>query len=161
MEDTIASLGRIEPGRITVIGRTFMRAYRRTAKSLAEIGRELGADYLVEGSLRAEGERLRITSRLVRPADQVQVWSQSFDRVAGSTLGVQEELSRSIADHVRIRLTPAANQVLSRRHSRNEDAFDHFLRGRPAFNRRTPEAMREAVAAFRRATEIDPEYALA
>ena len=98
MEDTIASLGRIDPGRITVIGRTTMQAYRRTTKSIAEIGRELGADYLVEGSLRAEGERLRITSRLVRPTDQVQVWSRSFDRVVGSTFGVQQELSRSIAD---------------------------------------------------------------
>jgi TolB-like protein/Flp pilus assembly protein TadD len=161
MEDTIASLGRIDPGRITVIGRTTMQAYRRTTKSIAQIGRELDADYLVEGSLRAEGERLRITSRLVRPADQVQVWSKSFDRVVGSTFGVQEELSRSIADSVRIRLSPAASRVLDRRHSRNEEAFDHFLRGRDAFNRRTPDAMREAVAAFRRATEVDPDYALA
>lgn len=161
MEDTIASLGRIDPGRITVVGRTSMQAYRKTTKSLAEIGRELGADYLVEGSLRVEGEQLRITSRLVRPADQVQVWSKSFDRVVGSTFGVQEELSRSIADHVRIQLTPAASQILDRRHSRNEEAFDDFLRGRAAFNLRTPEGMREAVVAFRRATEVDPDYALA
>ena len=161
MEDTIASLGRIDPGRITVIGRTSMQAYRHTTKSIAEIGRELDADYLVEGSVRAEGEQLRITSRLVRPADQVQVWSQSFDRVVGSTFGVQQELSRSIADHVRIRLSPAANQVLDRRHSRNEEAFDQFLRGRAAYNLRTPDAMREAVAAFQRATELDPQYALA
>jgi TolB-like protein/DNA-binding winged helix-turn-helix (wHTH) protein/Flp pilus assembly protein TadD len=161
MEDTIASLGRIDPGRITVIGRTSMQAYRHTTKSLAEIGRELGADYLVEGSLRVEGEQLRITGRLVRPTDQVQVWSKSFDRVVGSTLGVQEELSRSIADQVRIRLTPAASQLLDRRHSRNAEAFDHFLRGRAAFNLRTPEAMRDAVAEFRRATDLDPEYALA
>ena len=161
MEDTIASLGRIDPGRITVIGRTSMQAYRGTSKSIAEIGRELDADYLVEGSLRAEGGMLRITSRLVRPADQVQVWSQSFDRVAGGTFGVQQELSRSIADHVRIRLSPAANQALDRRHSRNEEAFDHFLRGRAAFHLRTPAGMRDAVAAFQRATELDPEYALA
>ena len=161
MEDTIASLGRIDPGRITVIGRTSMQAYRHTTKSIAEIGRELGADYLVEGSLRAEGQRLRITSQLVRPADQVQVWSQSFDRVVGSTFGVQQELSRSIADEVRIQLSPAANQALDRRHSRNEDAFDYFLRGRAAFHHRTPDGMREAVAAFQRATELDPQYALA
>ncbi|WP_157898606.1 winged helix-turn-helix domain-containing tetratricopeptide repeat protein [Luteitalea pratensis] len=161
MEDTIASLGRIDPGCITVIGRTSMQAYRRTTKSIAEIGRELGADYLVEGSVRAEGERLRITSRLVRPADQVQVWSQSFDRVVGSTFGIQQELSRSIADQVHIRLSPAASEALDRRHSRNEEAFDQFLRGRAAFHHRTPEGMRDAVAAFQRATELDPEYALA
>ncbi len=161
MEDTIASLGRIDPGRITVIGRTSMQAYRGTTKSIAAIGRELGAEYLVEGSLRAEGERLRIITRLVRPADQVQVWSQSFDRVVGSTLGIQEQLSRSIADQVRVRLSATASQALDRRHSRNEEAFDSFLRGRAAFNRRTPEAMREAVEAFERATQADPDYALA
>jgi len=161
MEDTIASLGGIDPGRITVIGRTTMQAYRGTSKSPAEIGRELGADYLVEVSVRVEGEQLRIVCRLVRPADQLVVWSKTFDRVVASTFGVQEELSRSIADDVRIRLTPAASQVLDRRESRNEQAFDHFSRGRGAFNRRTPEAMLEAVAEFRRATEVDPEYALA
>ena len=161
MEDTIASLGRIDTTRITVVGRTTMQAYRGTTKSIAEIGRELGADYLVEGSLRVEGQRLRITSRLVRPANQVQVWSQTFDRIVGSTFGVQQELSRSIADRVRIRLSPAASDTLDRRHSRNEEAFDHFLRGRAAFNRRTPAAMLEAVAAFESATDIDPEYALA
>ena len=162
MEDTIASLGRIDPGRITVIGRTSMQAYRGTSKSIAEIGRELDADYLVEGSLRAEGERLQITSRLVRPADQVQVWSQTFDRVVGRTFGIRAGVEPlSIADHVHIRLSPAASQVLDRRHSRNEEAFDHFLRGRSAFHLKTPAAMRDAVAAFQRATELDPEYALA
>jgi TolB-like protein/DNA-binding winged helix-turn-helix (wHTH) protein len=89
-EDTIVSLGRIDPGRVSVIGRTSMAAYKRTTKSLAEIGTELGADYLVESSLRSEAGELRLTARLIRAQDQVQVWSESFDRHASSILGVQQ-----------------------------------------------------------------------
>jgi TolB-like protein/DNA-binding winged helix-turn-helix (wHTH) protein/cytochrome c-type biogenesis protein CcmH/NrfG len=160
-EDTIVSLGRIDPDHISVIGRTTMFAYKDTRKSLAEIGRELDADYIVEGSLRVEAGRMRITSRLVRPGDQVQVWSDSFDRDGGGTLGVQQELSRNIAAQVSTRLSPDRSRALDRRHSLNEDAFDHFLRGRASFNRRTPDAMRQAVDSFRRAIEADPDYALA
>lgn len=160
-EDTIVSLGRIDPDRVSVIGRTTMLAYRGTRKSLAEIGRELGADYLVESSLRAESESVRITSRLVRAIDQVQIWSESFDKTRGNVLSVQQELSRHIAEQVRATLSPARHLALGRRHSRNEEALDYFLRGRAAFYVRTPAAMRQAVAAFRQATEADPEYALA
>ena len=81
-EETIASFGQIDPDHLSVIGRTSTLAYKRTRKSLAEIGRELGADYLMEGSIRAEGTGLRITSRLVRVRDQTQVWSAFYDRAA-------------------------------------------------------------------------------
>ena len=105
-EDTIVSLGRIDPERVSVIGRTSMIAYRDTTKSLAEIGRELGTDYLVESSLRAESSHLRITARLIRVRDQVQIWSDSFDRNTSSILGLQQEISSAIAEQVRTRLSP-------------------------------------------------------
>ena len=160
-EDTIVSLGRVDPARISVIGRTSMQAYRGTKKSLAEIGRELGADYLVESSLRVEVDRLRIAARLVRARDQVQVWADSFDRAVSGSLDVQHELSRDIADQVSIRLTPARADALTRRHSRNAAAYDHFLRGRNLWYQRTPDAMRQAIAAFEQAVALDPDYALA
>ena len=160
-EDTIVSLGRIDPDRVSVIGRTSMLSYKSTTKSLAEIGRELGADYLVESSLRAERGNLRITSRLVRASDQVQVWSHSFDKAGGSILVVQQELSRDIAEQVRSRLSPDRERVLQRRHTRDDEAYDHFLRGRDFFNQRNPEAMRLAIDAFQRATAHDPDYSLA
>jgi len=76
-EDTIVSLGRLDPGRVSVVGRTSMIAYKRTTKSLAEIGREVGAEYIVEGSFRVESSQLRVTARLIRARDQIQVWSDS------------------------------------------------------------------------------------
>ena len=160
-EDTIVSLGRIDPERVSVIGRTSMIAYKGTPKSLAEIGRELGSDYLVESSLRAESSRLRITARLIRVRDQVQVWSDSFDRTTSSILSLQQEISAAIAEQVRTRLSPDRQRDLARRHTQNAEAYDLFLRGRHFMNRRTPEAMERAIESFQRATVADPAYAVA
>ena len=159
-EDTIASLGRIDPDRVSVIGRTSMIAYRGTTKSLAEIGRELGTDYLVESSLRAESGHLRVTARLIRVRDQVQVWSDSFDRNTTSILGLQQEISSAIAERVRTRLSPDRRRLLARRHTQNADAYDAYLRGRHFLNQRTPESMERAIEAFQQATAADPGYAL-
>ena len=159
-EDTIVSLGRIDPERVSVIGRTSMVAYRGTTKSLAEIGRELGTDYLVESSLRAERSHLRITARLIRVRDQVQIWSDSFDSNTSSILGLQQEISSAIAEQVRTRLSPERQRALARRHTQNADAYDFLLRGRYFFDQRTPEAMRRAVDFFQRATVADPTYSL-
>ena len=159
-EDTIVSLGRIDPERVSVIGRTSMIAYRGTTKSLAEIGRELGTDYLVESSLRAESSHLRITARLIRVRDQVQIWSDSFDRNISSVLNLQQEISSAIAEQVRTRLSPERQRALARRHTQNGDAYDFFLRGRHFFNQRTPEAMQRAIDAFQQATAADPTYSL-
>jgi TolB-like protein/DNA-binding winged helix-turn-helix (wHTH) protein/Flp pilus assembly protein TadD len=159
-EDTIVSLGRIDPERVSVIGRTSMIAYRRTSKSLAEIGRELGTDYLVESSLRAESSHLRITARLIRVRDQVQVWSDSFDSNTSSILGLQQEISAAIAEQVRTRLSPERQRALARRHTQNADAYNFLLRGRHFLSQRTPEAMQRAIDAFQRAVDADPTYSL-
>jgi TolB-like protein/Flp pilus assembly protein TadD len=160
-EDTIASLGQIDPEHVGVIGRTSIMAYKRTTKSLAEIGHELGADYLVEGSLRAENGRLRITSKLIRVGDQVQVWSESYDREPTPLLDLQRELSTVIAQQIRIRLSPERLNALARRHTRNADAYDLYLRGRYFGNQLTPATNKRAVEYYERATALDPEYALA
>ena len=160
-EDTIVSLGRIDPERVSVIGRTSMIAYKGTAKSLAEIGRELGSDYLVESSLRAESGHLRITAKLIRVRDQVQIWSDSFDRNTSSILTLQQEISSAIAEQVRTHLSPDRQRALARRHTQNAEAYDFFLRGRHFLDQRTPEAMQRAIEFFQRATRADPAYSVA
>ena len=115
VEETIVSLGQVDPERLSVIGRTSMMAYKHTAKSLVEIGRELSVDYLVESSIRAEGDRLRVTRSSSARQDQVQVWSASYDREASSMLAVQRELNTAIAQQVRIRLLPDRLGGLERR----------------------------------------------
>lgn len=160
-DETIAALGQIDPDHLDVIGRTSTTAYKGTAKSLAQIGGELGADFLVESSIRAEAGRLRITSRLVRVRNQVQVWSASYDSQPTSMLDLQRELSTAIAEQIRLRLSPERVGALARRQTRNPDAYDLYLRGRNFENQRTPATTLRAIEYYRRATDLDSSYALA
>jgi TolB-like protein/Flp pilus assembly protein TadD len=160
-EETIAALGQIDPDHLSVIGRTSVMSYKRATKSLAEIGRELAAAYLIESSIRAEGGRLRITSKLIRVSDQVQIWSASYDSEPSSMLTFQRELSAAIAEQIRLRLAPDRLSALARRHTRNAEAYDLYLRGRHFWNQLTPATTRRAVEYFARATELDKNYALA
>jgi TolB-like protein/DNA-binding winged helix-turn-helix (wHTH) protein/tetratricopeptide (TPR) repeat protein len=160
-EETTASLGQIDPPHVSVIGRTSMMAYKGTRESLADIGRALGVDYLVEGSMRAEGDRVRVTSTLVRVRDQVQMWSASYDSEPTSTLGVQQELSAAIAQQIQLSLSRHHLTAIERRQTRDPDAYDLYLRGVSISRRRTPEANRAAVEYYQRAIALDPDYALA
>ncbi len=160
-EELIASLGQIDPERLSVIGRTSTMVYKATRKSVAAIGEELNAQYLVEGSIRAERGLLRIRCTLIRVRDQAQVWSAAYDREPASLLGVQQELSTAIAEQVRVRLSPERLDMLARRHSRNAEAYDLYLRGRRLWNQLTPLTTLKAVEYYTRAIEIDHDYALA
>jgi TolB-like protein/DNA-binding winged helix-turn-helix (wHTH) protein/Flp pilus assembly protein TadD len=160
-EETIASLGQADPERLFVVGRTSVQAYKRAPKPLAEIGRELGADYIVEGSTRSEGGRVRITSRLVRARDQVQVWSESWDREPKSLLGLQRELSGAIAAQVQLRLSPERTAALTNRQTRQPDAYDLYLRGSHYARQHSLPTVARAIEYFERAVAADPGYALA
>ena len=160
-EELIAALGQIEPDRVSVIGRTSVLAYKRTSKTAAQIGRELNAAYLIESSLRAEDGRLRITSKLIRTRDQVQVWSASYDSQPISLLAFQRELSTVLAEQIRLRLSPERLTALARRQTQNPQAYDLYLRGRHLWNQLTPATTRRATEYYTRATQLDPEYALA
>ncbi len=160
-EETVAALGQADPDHFNVIGRTSVMRYKKTTKSLAEIGRELNTAYLVESSLRGEGGRLRITSKLIRVRDQVQIWSASYDSEPGSVLAFQRELSLAIAEQIRLRLSPEQLTALGRRQTRNPEAYDLYLRGRHHWNQLTPQTTRIAIEYFMRATKLDPKYALA
>jgi len=160
-EEVIAALGQIDPVRLSVIGRTTIMRYKRTTKSLNEIGRELSAAFLVESSLRSEGGRIRVTSKLVRADDQVQIWSATYDSEPKSMLAFQRELSTTIAQQIRLRLSPERLDALARRQAHNPEAYDAYLQGRYYWNLFTPATTRKAVECYQRATQLDPHYALA
>ena len=160
-EELIAALGQVHPEHFGVIGRTSMMAYKRTTKSLAEIGRELDADFLVESSIRAEAGRLRITSKLIRARDQIQIWSDSYDSVPASVLEFQRELSTAIAREVKLRVSPTRLAALAQRQTQHVEAYDFYLRGRYFWNQLSPPTTRRAIEFYIRATELDPDYTLA
>lgn len=160
-EEVIAALGQIDPTRLSVIGRTTVMRYKRATKSLQEIGDELKAAFLVESSLRSEGGRIRVTSKLVRSSDQVQIWSATYDSEPKSMLAFQRELSTTIAQQIRLRLAPERLDALARRQAHNPEAYDTYLHGRYYWNLFTPATTRKAVECYLRATQLDPNYALA
>jgi TolB-like protein/DNA-binding winged helix-turn-helix (wHTH) protein/Flp pilus assembly protein TadD len=160
-EDTTTSLGMIDPEHLNVKGRTSAMRYKRTTKSLAEIGRELTVDYLVESSVRVEGQQLRVTSKLIRVRDQAQVWSESYERQLTSMLGLQREISIAIAEQIGRRLSPQRLSALTRRDSQSSDAYVLYLMGKGVSSRATPAANKLGVQYYQRALKLDPHYALA
>ena len=160
-EEAIAAIGQIDADHLAVIGRTSVNHYKRTTKSLAEIAAELNAVYLLEGSVRAEGDRLRVTARLISAHDQAQIWSATYDGEPGSILSLQSELSSAIAEQVRLKLMPERLTALAQRQSHNAAAYDLYLRGRYFWNQLTPASTRRALEYYRQATDLDRNYALA
>ena len=157
-QETSASLAQIDPEHLSVRGRTWL--YKGTTKTAAEIGQELAVDYLVESSIRSEGDRVRVTATLVRVKDQEHVWSSSYEREAASLLGLEQELSTAIAEQIRVRLS-SGRVVPAARQTRSAEAYDAYLRARYLESRRTAGTNIEAIHLYERATALDPNYALA
>lgn len=158
-EETSALLAQADPEHVIVKGRALH--YKGSTKTAAEIGAELSVDYLLEGGMRAEGDRVRATATLIRVRDQAHVWSQAFDREVQSLLVLQQELSAAIADQVRLTLAPTPVRGPARRQTQSAAAYDAYLRARYLESRRTPATNVEAVQAYQRAIAFDPNYALA
>ena len=160
-EETTASLGALDPRHLAVIGRGSMKHYGGRSRSLADIGRELGADYLIEGSVRADHDRVRVGVKLVRVRDQVLVWSEQYDRAPAGLLDLQSELSAAVAERLLVWLEEGRLEAAARRRTRNPQAFDLYLRGQGLLAQRTPATNTLAIELFERATALDPDYALA
>jgi len=159
-EDAIAALSQIDSAHLRVIGRTSAMAYKGSSKSLARIGAELSAQFIVEGSVRSEGPLLRIRCNLNRVVDQAQIWSSIYDRDIGSLASVAHDLAAPLARQINPQLTHEPPAAL-RRQSGDAAAYDLYLRGRRFWNQLTAATTRKAVEYYTRATEIDPRYALA
>jgi tetratricopeptide (TPR) repeat protein len=134
-------------------------SYKGTAKDVSTIGRELGVDYLVEGTVRREGTKRRVTARLIRVEDHLQVWGSAFDSDGQEYLTLQRELGEAIAEQVQAQVSrPEPADRLPAAPS--PDAYDLCLRGRFHWWHLTPEAGRRAAEYFTRAIQAEPAYAL-
>ena len=160
-EETITNLGQLDSDRLGVIARTSAMSYKGTRKNIAEIGRELGADFALEGSVRRQGDQVRISAQLIRTIDQTHLWARNYDRELKDILAVQRELGQAISEQVQVRLTP--EQLTPREGARAVDpaAFDAYLRGRHYLWRVTRPHIERAIEYFREATQIDPCMAVA
>ncbi len=157
-EELLTALGR-EPG-LRIVARTSCFAFKGKKLPVQEIGALLNATKLVEGSVRRLGDRIRVSIRLVNAADGFQLWSEVFEPTATNLFEAQASLARTIAAKLQPGRLPRPDATLP--NTRNFDAYDAFLRGR-SFQLKAPtrENIAEAIGHFRRATELDPTYAVA
>ena len=160
-EETSTAFGQIDLPGFRLIGGVSARALARSGSSVIEAGRELGIDFIVQNSLRADQSRVRVTSRLIRVADGEQTWSASFDRELTNVLGLQRELSIAIAEQVRQRLSPDIAATIDRRQTSNPVAYELYLKGRYEWSRLVPYSIRRALEYYEQAVAEDPGYALA
>ncbi len=160
-EETITDLGQLSPEQLGVIARTSAMAYKHTDKTISQIGRELGVDYILEGSIRREGGKARVSAQLIRVTDQTHLWAENYNRDLHDLLGMESELGKTIAQQVQLNLTPQRQLVLAKIRSVDPEAYDLYLRGRYYWNQRNPAGMKESIAYFQQAIAKDPNFALA
>jgi TolB-like protein/DNA-binding winged helix-turn-helix (wHTH) protein/Tfp pilus assembly protein PilF len=160
-EEMITQLGRLDPDGLGVIARTSAMKYRYDDKDLEEIGRELGVSYLLTGSVRPAGQRIRINAQLIKVSDRTNMWAGSYEREFRDLLSVQAEVATAIAQEIRIRLTSREQQRLAQFRPVNSQAYQAYLKGRFFWNKRSAEKVRKAIEYFEQAISADPAYAAA
>ena len=158
-EEMITQLGRLEPDRLRVLARSSTWKYKRADRDIGRLRRELGADYVLEGSLRRWADRVRVTVQLVRVDDESQVWAETYERPFSDMLILQSEVAETVARTVAVTLTPNAHARLARARPVRADAYQDYLRGRFFWNRRTEAALKQALGYFQKAIAVDPGYA--
>ncbi len=160
-EETISELGRLNPEQLGVIARTSVMGYKHKDERLDQIGRDLSVQYVLENSLRQSGDHLRITSQLLQVKDQSHLWSHDYDYRAQDILTVEDDVAKTVAREIQVRLSARQEAELARPQSVNPEAFDAYLQGYYFFERNTDKDTDMAAKYYERATQLDPSYALA
>ena len=158
-EDLITELSRFQE--IRVIARNSVMAYKNSPVRVQEVGRDLGVRYVLEGSVRKAGARVRITAQLIDSATGHHLWAERFDRELADIFEVQDEVTSRIVATLAGKLAESERRRARSGQTENLEAYDCVLRGRELWERFTPEANREARRLYENAIELDPDYARA
>jgi TolB-like protein/DNA-binding winged helix-turn-helix (wHTH) protein/Tfp pilus assembly protein PilF len=160
-EEMIAQVGKLNRDRLTVVARSSVAKYKGSNLAAKEIGKELKADYLVQGSVRRWSDRVRITVQLIQAQNQTDLWTESYDRELKDLLAVQDSVVQSIASEIHIALTDEQEKRLAAPRQISPEAYEAYLKGRYYWNKRTGESMQKAEQYFEQAIDNDPTYAAA
>ncbi len=158
-DDLITKLSSI--GQLKVISRQSVMRYRGESKDIREIGKELGVENILEGSIQRENENLRVNVKLTRVADGSNLWGETFDRKVESIFSVQDEISRAVVNALRIELVAGQDYMLVKRYTQDPDAYNFYLQGRVEWNKRTEAGIRRSIELYQEAIARDPDFALA
>jgi adenylate cyclase len=157
-EEIISTLSGVSG--LNVISRTSVMGYKGTTKRLREIGNELEAGSVLEGSFRKAGNRIRVTAQLVDVRDDRHVWSQSYDRNLDDVFGVQTDIAKQVSDSLRVKILAPEIDRIERRPTESSKAYNLYLRGRYHLNKRTIEDINRAAEYFDQAVKEDARFAL-
>ena len=157
-EELITSLSGVRE--LTVIGRTSVMRYKGATKSLSEIGGELRAGSLIEGSVRRAGDRLRITVQLINSKSEGHIWAQNYDRRLEDIFAIQSEIAERVTKELKVRLVKSEKARIETPPTQSTEAYTLYLKGRHYWNERSREGLNNAVEYFNRSLAIDPRFAL-
>ncbi len=143
---------------LRVPSRTSSFTFKGSDKNLVEIGRELGVEHILEGSVRKAGNRIRVTAQLIEVKTDTHLWSETYTRELDDIFAVQDEIAQAIVEALQLTLTVADNKNLNEHSTTNVDAYNKYLLGRHLWNQRTPESLLAAAKSLGEAVEIDPGY---
>ncbi len=158
-EELIAALGQIRD--LKVIGRSSSFRFRDTKEESKTIGEKLGASTLLEGTVRKQGNRVRIVAELINAADGIQLWSRTFERELKDIFAVQAEIANAVATSLELTLRGAKDTIVANASTASVEAHNAYLQGHFYFVRRNLDDYRKAVGFFDQAIRLDPDYALA
>ena len=156
-EELIHALARVQGLRI--VARTSAFALKGMKLDVREIGRMLGVRAVLEGSIRKAGSRLRVTAQLIDAATGMHMWSERFDREERDVFDIQDEISRAIVEHLKVALLAGEEPVVGRRPTADTEAYNLYLKGLYFAARPSRESFEKALGFFRRALELDPDFA--
>jgi serine/threonine-protein kinase len=158
-QETISQLGRLHPESLSVIARTSVMRYKKTDTPIDRIGRELGVDYVLEGSARKEGGRVRVSAELIQVKDQTQLWAASFERDMSGILALQSDVAQNVAGALALKLLPAEKARLAGARQVNPEAYEAYLKGSQHWITMTRGDLDTAEGYFNLALEKDPDFA--
>lgn len=156
-EDIIIELSKIRG--LSVLPRSSVLAFRNKPDTATQVGRKLGASYVLDGSVRRAGNRLRITTQLVETRTTRSLWAERYDRQMEDVFAIQEEIAQSIATALRVMLSEAEKHAIAKVPTRNVKAYEYYLRGRHSFRLFRRKSIEHSREMFTRAIELDPDYA--
>ncbi len=158
-EDVITELSKVE--KLRVYPRSAVIAYRDKPATAYEIGRQLNAAYVLAGSIRKAGNRVRITAQLIESDSGHTCWAERYDREMKDVFDLQDELARAIASALSIKLSPAEEKAIAEKRVEDPKAYDLYLQGRRLWRRQTKKDLLSAIEMFEQAIALDPNLALA
>jgi adenylate cyclase len=158
-EDLITDLSKVSG--LSVVARHTAFTYKNKSVNVQEVGRELGVAFVLEGSVRKAGARVRVTGQLIDSTNGNHVWADRFDRELTDIFVIQDEITHAIVEQLKVKLHPQERKSIAQAPTNNVEAYTYYLKGRDFLNRRSKRYLHLARQMFAKAVELDPMYARA